>query len=104
VLASIALAAADETYIGAVFLTLSPYAALLLVVALVQAHGRGPASRRAALATSVALLGLTAFLYLPVIVQGGGCFSSLVFLLAILLPPSVPILFGIAHIFVRAEQ
>jgi hypothetical protein len=96
-LAWIAMASFGESVAPLVALTLSPYAALLLVIGLVQKSGARLASRIAGLTASIVVLGLTALVYLPAMSGPKGCQSGMIFYLSFFLLLAVPLVFMIAH-------
>jgi hypothetical protein len=96
-LAWIAMASFGESVAPLVVLTLSPYAALLVVIGLVQKFGARPASRPAALTTSVVVVGLSALIYLPAMSGPKGDQSGMIFYLSFFLLLAVPLVFMIAH-------
>ena len=77
-------------------LVLSPYVALGILDLIVHAKVPSTAARRALLADSCIIVTVSAWLYVPIIVDlGGSCMVGMVFFLAVPLLIAVPILFAL---------
>ena len=102
VIATIAMAAVGRLTWEIVVLVLSPYVVLFAILALVHKLGSRHASQRALLVTSILLTAATAWAYVPLAMDPGGCMTGLAFLLSLYFLLAVPLVFGAAYVTMRA--